>query len=655
MINNVNVNMKVCKKSLYFLVGFIFINTAGAQKNQVAVADQKFNEYSYIDAIKIYERLAEKGYKDDNVLKKLGDCYYFNSDYTKSQQWYRQLFAINPKQDPEYIYRYAQSLKSVGNYAKADSYLSDFIKASQSDVRAALLDKNKNYLEVIKANSGRYQINNLDINSGVSDFGSVVWRSRLVFASSRDIGSKTKKMSQWDNNPYNSLFCSLIDSDSNFSEPELFSSKTIVSQYNESTPVFSKDGRTMYFTRNSVSKVKKDKRLNSVLILKIYKSTMQGNTWSVPVELPFNSDEYNVAHPALSPDGRYLFFASNMPGTLGQSDLFFAEIKSDGTYSIPKNLGNIINTEGKETFPFITEANELYFSSDGHPGLGGLDIFVANLNNGVNVTAIDNVGEPVNSALDDFVFFINSFTKKGFFTSNRPGGKGLDDIYSLIETRKINSFMFDKVITDKNSGLPVVGAKVLVLNEQFGFVSETVTDASGRFTVPLDYDKKYYFKVEKEEYLTVEKPIIATKLGNEQRDFVIQIEKRLVPVKSGDDLANLFDIGILYFDLNKVDITSKASVQLEKILELLKLYPTLIMEIRTHTDSRGSKEYNRQLSQKRYKSIVDWLVKSGIDANRLSGKGYGESNLVNQCSDEVKCSEAQHQENRRSEFIFFKL
>jgi outer membrane protein OmpA-like peptidoglycan-associated protein/tetratricopeptide (TPR) repeat protein len=647
--------MKVYIQTLYVFLGLLFMNVLGAQSKKIAAADEKFQEYSYIDAIKIYERLAQKGYKDDKVFKKLGDCYYFNSDYAKSHQWYSQLFSLNANQQPEYIYRYAQSLKSVGNYEKADRYLSDFVKASQSDVRAVLLDKNKNYLDIIKANSGRYQIDNLDINSEMSDFGSAVWESRLVFSSSRNIGSKTKKISQWDNNPYNSLFYSLIDSGSKFSEPELFSSNVIASKYNESTPVFSKDGRTMYFTRNNVSKVKRDKKGNPVIILKIYKSVMEGESWSVPAELPFNSNDYNTAHPALSPDGKYLFFASNMPGTLGQSDLFFVEIKNDGTYSAPKSMGNVINTEGKETFPFITDENQLYFSSDGHPGLGGLDVFAATLTDGVNAANIDNVGEPLNSAQDDFGFFINSFTRKGYFTSNRPGGKGLDDIYSLAETRKLNGFMLDKVLTDKNMGLPVPGAKVSILNERFDFVCETLTDSQGRFIVPLDYDKKYYVKAEKEGYLTAEKPIRATKLGNEQKEFAIEIEKRLVPVKSGDDLAKLFDIGILYFDLNKASITPKASVQLEKILELLKVYPTLTMEIRTHTDSRSTAAYNMQLSQKRHKSIAVWLVKNGIDPKRLSGKGYGESMLVNECSDGVKCSEEQHQENRRSEFIFVKL
>lgn len=655
MLNTIYVNMKVYIKSLYVFLGFFFINVLGAQNRQIAVADEKVNEYSYIDAIKIYERLAEKGYKDDKVFKKLGDCYYFNSDYVKSHKWYSRLFTLNSNQEPEYIYRYAQCLKSVGNYSKAESYLSDFVKVSQSDVRAVLLDKNKNYLDIIKANSGRYQINNLDINSDLSDFGSVVLGSRLVFSSSRNIGSKTKKISQWDNNPYNSLFYCLIDSDSKFSDPQLFSNKSIASQYNESTPVFSKDGKTMYFTRNNVSKVKRDKKGNPVVILKIYKSVMQGDSWSVPVELPFNSNQYNVAHPALSPDGKYLFFASNMPGTLGQSDLFFVEIKSDQSYSEPKNLGNIINTEGKETFPFISEKNELYFSSDGHPGLGGLDVFVANLTDGFKVAAIDNVGDPVNGGQDDFGFFINSFTKKGFFTSNRAGGKGLDDIYSLIEKRELNVFMLDKVLTDKNTGLPVSGARISLLDDNFSFISETLTDENGRYTLPVGYDTKYYVRADKEEYLTSEKPVMVRRLDNGKNDFALQIEKRLLPVKKGDDLGKLFDIGILYFDLDKAAITVRASQQLEKMLELLRAYPRLKIEIRTHTDSRSSDAYNMKLSQRRYGSIVDWLVKKGVGRSRLTGKGYGESRLINNCGDAVQCSEDQHQENRRSEFIFIDL
>lgn len=647
--------MKINTKIIYSFFGALFVSFVTAQEKQMTLADEKFDGYSYIDAIKIYERMAEKGYKDDKVLKKLGDCYYFNSDYSKSYQWYNQLFELNHKQDREYIYRFAQSLKSVGNYDKAESYLKEFVKTSEADARAKLLDKNKNYLEVIKANSGRYEISNLDLNSDLSDFGSTVWDSKLVFASSRKIGSKTKKISQWDNSPYNSLFYAVIDGESKLSEADLFSDKAIASQYNESTPVFSNDGKTMYFTRNNVSKIKRDKNGNPVIILKIYKSTLESEMWSNPIELPFNSNDYNVAHPALSKDGKYLYFASNMPGTFGQSDLFFVQINSDGSYSTPKNLGESVNTEGKETFPFVSGDNELYFASDGHPGLGGLDVFVANIIDGSNVVKIDNVGRPINSPQDDFAFFINSFSKKGYFTSNRTGGKGLDDIYSLLENKRLNVYILDKVLTDKNSGLPVPDAKVSLLDEKFSFVSETVTDKNGRYVIPVAYDTKFYVKAEKEDYLTAEKPIVVSKLNPDQSEFLLQIEKRLLPVKSGDDLAKLFDIGILYFDLNKSSITSKASIQLEKILELLKVYPTLKIEIRTHTDSRSSEGYNMKLSEKRYKSISTWLIKNGIQSNRLSGEGFGESKLVNECADGIKCSEAQHQENRRSEFIFIKL
>jgi outer membrane protein OmpA-like peptidoglycan-associated protein len=647
--------MKINTKNIYSFFAVLFVSCITAQEKQIALADQKFDGYSYIDAIKIYERMAEKGYNDDKVLKKLGDCYYFNSDYTKSHRWYDQLFELNHKQDPEYIYRYAQSLKSVGNYDKAESYLKEFVKTSESDARAKLLDKNKNYLDIIKSNSGRYQISNLDINSDLSDFGSTVWNSKLVFASSRNIGAKTKEISKWDNSPYNSLFYSVIDPESNLGEPQLFSDKVIASQYNESTPVFSKDGKTMYFTRNNVLKAKRDKKGNPVIILKIYKSTLETDKWSKPVELPFNSNDYNVAHPALSRDGRYLYFASNMPGTLGQSDLFYVEINADGTYSDPKNLGAIVNTEAKETFPFVSEDNELYFSSDGQPGLGGLDVFVASIMDGNNVVKVENVGRPINSPQDDFAFFINSFSKKGYFTSNRTGGKGLDDIYSLVENTKLNIYILDKVLTDKNTGEPVPNAKVSLLDKNFSFVSETVTDKNGRYLIPVPYDTNFYVRAEKEDYLTAEKPLFVSKVNPDQLVFLLQIEKRLLPVKSGDDLAKLFDIGILYFDLNKFAITPKASFQLEKIVELLKVYPTLKIEIRTHTDSRSSDDYNMQLSQKRYKSIVAWLVKNGIESNRLSGRGYGESKLVNECADGIKCSEVLHQENRRSEFVFITL
>jgi outer membrane protein OmpA-like peptidoglycan-associated protein/tetratricopeptide (TPR) repeat protein len=647
--------MKIYLKIIYLFAVLFFANVVVAQSDQLSIAQEKFNNYSYIDAIKIYERMAEKGYKQPDVLKKLGDCYYFNADYTKAAVWYGRLFSIDAKQESEYIYRYAQSLKSAGNTAKAKEYLAAFVQASDSEIRSNLLKNNMNYLDIIKQNSQRYQIKNLDINSNLSDFGSSVFNSKLYFSSSRTFGSKTKKISNWDNNPFTSIFYSEINGQSNMSQPQLFNGGDSGSNYNESTPVFSKDGQTMYFTSNDVSKLNKDNKATAIVVnLKIYKRVLKNSKWSAPIELPFCSANYNVAHPALSPDEKYLYFVSNMPGTLGDSDIFFVEINSDGSYSTPKNMGSSVNTEGKESYPFISADNELYFASNGHPGLGGLDIFVCKISSENKVFKVSNVGEPVNGVFDDFAFYMNFSSKNGFFSSNRPEGKGLDDIYSIFETRRINEFILDGVVEDKITHMPIAEAKVTVLDENFAVISEVVADNNGRYNVPLLYGTKYYVKAEKDGYLTAEKPFMSNSMSTDKVGFKLELEKRILPVKTGDDLAKLFDVGVLHFDFDSAVINYKASLQLEKIYELLNVYSTIMIEIRTHTDSRGSTVFNDKLSDLRFKSITAWLTKKGIKANRLSGKGYGESRLINECKDGVECSDKQHEENRRCEFIFIK-
>jgi outer membrane protein OmpA-like peptidoglycan-associated protein/tetratricopeptide (TPR) repeat protein len=647
--------MKIYLKVKYIYAVLFFANVVVAQSDQLSIAQEKFNNYSYIDAIKIYERMADRGYKHPDVLKKLGDCYYFNADYKKAAVWYGQLFAIDTKQESEYIYRYAQSLKSTGNTTKSQEYLTAFVKVSDSEIRSSLLKNNMNYLDIIKLNSQRYQIKNLDINSNLSDFGSSVFNSKLFFSSSRNFGSKTKKISKWDNNPFTSIFYSEINGQSNISKPVIFNNGDSGSNYNESTPIFSKDGQTMYFTSNDVSKINKDNKADAVVVnLKIYKRVLKDKKWSVPVELPFCSTNYNVAHPALSADEKFLYFVSNMPGSLGDSDIFFVEINSDGSYSSPKNIGINVNTEGKESYPFISADNELYFASNGHPGLGGLDIFVGKISSDNKIHKVTNVGEPVNGIFDDFALYINSSSKNGFFSSNRPDGKGLDDIYSIYETRKLNEFILDGVIVDKITGEPIAGAKVTVLDENFAVISEVQTDNKGLYNVPLLHETKYYVKAEKDGYLTAEKPFMSNSMSTDKVGFKLELEKRLMPVKTGDDLAKFFDIGVLYFDFNSAVITKKASVQLEKIYEMLNVYSKIMIEIRAHTDSRGTTVFNDKLSDLRYKSITAWLIKKGINPNRLSGKGYGESQLINGCNDGVECTDQQHEENRRCEFIFLK-
>ena len=621
-----------------------------SQKAKVASADKKYENYSYVDAISTYEHVASKGYKDEKMFQKLGNAYYFTADLVKAEKWYTELFAMNQDQEPEYYYRYSQTLKAVGNYVKADAMLEEFNKRSGNDQRGKLYVEQKNYLEDIKANSGRFEVADAGINSEYSDYGSSFLNNNLVFASARDTGGVAKKVFKWNNESFTNLYFTTIKPDGEMGKVERFD-KSINSKFHESTPVFTQDGKTMYFTRNNYLEGKKQKSSKKIVLLKLYKATLEAGKWQNVIEMPFNSNEYSVAHPALSLDEKTLYFASDMPGTLGQSDLFSVSIHPDGSYGTPKNLGKTINTEGRETFPFISTDNELYFASDGRPGLGGLDIFVSKIGDLNLLGEVQNVGAPINGSQDDFAFLINSKNRNGFFTSNREGGNGYDDIYRFTELRKLTcEQMLAGIITDQETGIQLSDAKVSLFDDEFKFIKESSSDEKGRYNFEAVCGKTYYVRAEKLAYETKEAKVsIRNRTG--KTELSLELEKRIKEVGVGTDLAKTLNIPIIYFDLDKSVIRKDAAFELEKILSVMQSNPKMKIDIRSHTDSRQTNKYNEKLSDRRAKATVEWLIKNGITSDRLTGKGYGESQLVNKCADGVKCTEEEHQVNRRSEFI----
>lgn len=627
---------------------------ASAQTASQKKADKEYVQYAYIDAISIYERVAEKGYKDEKIFQRLGNAYYFNGELAKAAKWYDGLFEINSEQEPEYYYRYAQTLKATGDYAKADKTLETFNKKIATDKRGILFEKNKNYIDQIKANSGRFEIVNAGINSTQTDYGSAYYDQKLVFASARDTGGVAKKTFKWTNKSFTNLYSAALKEDGTLGKPERFEKK-INSKFNESTPVFTKDGKTMYFTRNNFLYGKRGRDDQKITLLKLYKAEYINGKWSNIAELPFNSDQYSTAHPALSTDEKKLYFASDMPGTLGQSDLYSVTINSDGSFGKPENLGSSINTEGRETFPFISGDNEIYFASDGRPGLGGLDVYVSKINIDGSFTEVQNVGAPINGQQDDFAFIINSENRKGFFSSNREGGNGNDDIYRFTETRKLLCEQKLKgTVVDLETNKIIGNATVTLLDEQFKILNEVVTRSDGSYTFNVDCGKNYRVRAAKQDYETKEIPVIIEQKTGET-NLEIQLEKRIKPIGVGTDLAKTLNIPIIYFDLDKSFIRKDAAFELEKILAVMKQYPKMKIDVRSHTDSRQTAQYNIGLSNRRAKSTAQWLIKNGIAPNRLTAKGYGESQLVNNCSDGVSCTEAEHQLNRRSEFIIISM
>jgi outer membrane protein OmpA-like peptidoglycan-associated protein/tetratricopeptide (TPR) repeat protein len=641
---------------LLYITISVFSFNIYSQKARVTAADKKYDSYAYIDAIKTYERIAEKGYKSVDMFKKLGNAYYFNGELDRAAKWYGELFAMTSETDleSEYYYRYAQSLRSISQNDMADEMLQKFIQKSGNDSRGKLFKENPNYLDAIKANSGRYQVEDAGINSKYSDYGTAIYSNKIVFASARDTGSIARRTNSWTGQPFTNLYTADLGDNMTPGAPKKFD-KNINSKFHEASPVFTADGNTMYFTRNNYLDGKKGKDGNDITLIKIYKASLVDDKWSNVTELPFDSDNYSTAHPALSPDGKTLYFASDMPGTLGQSDLFKVTINEDGSFGTPQNLGNTINTEGKETFAFVNDENEIYFASDGHPGIGGLDVFMSKINADGTFSKVQNVGADVNSPKDDFAYLIDTKSRRGFFSSNRDGGQGYDDIYKFLETKRLicEQQLYGE-ITDLVTKELLPDAKISLFDSQFKLLNTTVSDGKGNYTFEVECGKTYNVRAEKPEYTTIEQKVTIAET-NGKTYFPITLEKSKCKVTIGDDLGKCFGIKMIYFDFDKSNIREEAALDLEKILDVLNQNPTMKLDIRSHTDSRGTVKYNEALSERRVKSTIGWLTKNGVDSNRLTGKGYGENQLVNKCSDNVTCSEEEHQLNRRSEFIITAL
>ncbi|MFC4636646.1 OmpA family protein [Dokdonia ponticola] len=644
-----------------YILTTLFLVAGGigfAQEGKISRADKKFDQYAFVDARKIYLDVVEKGYESADLFQKLADSYYFNAEYTSAEVWYKKLIDQYQEEiQPEYYFRYAQTLRALKNYELSDAMMTKFNQLKDTDTRATLFAESPDYLrEISEYKKSKYILEDIrSINSRYSDFAPTEFEGRLIFASSRDSGGGVRRIHKWNNQPFLDLFQTRVGEESgSFSKPSKFN-KQLNSKFHESTTTFSKDGNTVYFTRNNYTKgtYKKDK--NGTNKLKIYKSTREeGKGWTEAVELPFNSDEYSTAHPSLNADNTKLYFASDMEGTVGLSDIWVVDILEDGTYGTPVNLGPSINTEGRETFPFMSKNGNLYFASDGHPGLGGLDVYVTSFQSQSDEQEIINVGKPINSSYDDFTFILNDDTKIGYFASNRKTGMGSDDIYRFLQEEIPCDILVKGKVLDKESGAPIQGATVQLLDSENQVVSSMLSEANGDYNFDTaNCEEQYIVRAIKETFngdeVVFVTPDESTTITNN-----LQLELTQKPIEVGDDLTILLDLNPIYFDFDRFNIRPDAALELEKVISVMKQYPNMVIDARSHTDSRGIDSYNLSLSDKRAKSTVEYIIDQGIESHRISGAGYGETQLVNDCGNDSNCSEEEHQLNRRSEFIVIK-
>ncbi|WP_368662411.1 OmpA family protein [Zobellia laminariae] len=528
--------------------------------------------------------------------------------------------------------------------------MAKFLEATSDDARATAYKDEEDYLNDIKRNSGRYNVSPFQYNSPYSEFAPSFYKEGLIFSSDRDTGNFARYRHTWNSKDFLDLY--KVNADSVSQGFVIKFGDHVNTRLHESTSTVSKDGNILYFTRNNFKEGKYVKDETGVIRLKIFKAKMVEGVWSEIEELPFNSNDYSVAHPTLSSDEKALYFASDMPGTLGESDIFKVAINEDGTYGTPENLGPVINTEARETFPFVTSEDVLYFSSDGHTGLGGLDIFASKIANGRLDGNVMNVGEPVNGRMDDFTFIFNEDTRKGYFASNRAEGRGADDIYAFLETKPLLidcEQAISGVVRDKISNQPLIGASVKVIDENNEEIMSAITDAEGKYNLLIDCTQGNFVRAMTEGYVPSEEYL--GKSDGEPKEIDFYLERSSITAGFGDDLSKLLQLSTIYFNFNKYDIRKDSEIEVEKVIAAMEKYPSLRIKVNSHTDSRGKDSYNLWLSQKRAESTVNYMVKKGIAKERLDGEGFGETKLINKCANGVKCSDKDHELNRRSEFI----
>lgn len=623
-------------------------------------ADLYFNKMWYAEAAELYELVLNENPENQTfeIIRKAGDSHYFNTNMERAFYWYDLLYSkYKSDMRAENLFKYAHSLKGTGKYGRAKRLMKLYNKALKKEgggnrYRArpgdAVLDN------IINTEEQNININNVAVNSEYSDFSPMFYQDdKMVFASAMDSAFFNTRRYKWNDQPYLDLYVAKLNEQSNEVRDAVKFSKKINTKYHEASVTFSPDQQTIYFTRNNYGKkLKRDSK--GVNNLKIYMSRKNGDSWSEAVELPFNSDEYSSGHPALSPDGSKLYFVSDMPGSMGKTDLFVVDVLGDGQFSEPRNLGPEINTERREMFPFISD-EKLYFASDGHIGLGGLDIYeVAITEEGFS--EVKNMGQPINSKRDDFSYIIREETQKGFFASNRRGGKGDDDIYSFkrILPEEPNENAIAGVVTEVITGEVMPKAMVELLDENNVKLMEVEADADGSFVFEeLDSNTRYVVRTTKDSYIEDEQ--FVTTEDNKRIEIEVKMNQLAERVVIEDGITKL-KIDMIYFDFDKFNIRNDAAEELDKLVEVMNTYPTMVIKVESHTDSRGKRAYNRYLSDKRAKSTRNYLISKGIDPKRIeSAIGYGEERLLNECNGSVRCSSAKHQLNRRSEFIIVSM
>lgn len=602
------------------------------QNKETKKADKLVETFEYVKAVAEYLTLVKKGNSDPYVSKQLGNCYYNMNNTLESEKWYAK--ALPNHQDANTHYRYAQMLKSNGKYAESNMQMEIFANLMPSDQRAIAFNKNPNFLSKLNNAEKLFDINLISVNSEKSDFGANLHENQLYFVSARN---ESNKIYGWNNEPFLDIYQSTYNLDGTFSKP--IAVGDLNTRFHEGPVSITKDGSIMYFSSESFQEKLFEKVKGTTIKfgqVSLYKAIKKNGKWGNITPLPFNSKSYSNGNPSIDKEGKILYFASNMPGSVGGTDIWKVIVNSDGTFGAPENLGNKINTSGDENFPFISEESLLYFSSNGLTGFGGFDVFSVNLNMGEEPY---NVGKPVNSEKNDFAFTINKEKNIGYLSSNRSG---IDHIYSAIPVCLAQIL---NVVKDAKTGKLLNNSRVVILDSINTILDTQTTNGKGEVLYKVKCQKSYTIKVFKDGYISKSFPVVKTK-GEK-----IIIDATIDPI---DVIVTDTEIILkpIYFEYNKSNVTKNGAVELDKLVYILSQNDKLKIYVRAHTDTRGTHAYNLNLSQRRANATVAYIISRGISADKISGKGFGESIPKIDCQE--KCTELEHALNRRSEFMIVK-
>ncbi len=641
--------------SIYVLILLFVLPACNMNKKMVKKGDKKYDVGEYEVAIEIYHKALAKSDDPGYINFKIGEAYRL-SNRIKNALPYYQAAVKNGYTEDEALYYLGLALKAEQKYDEAGQVFDGLVSnASNSDYNALASKEfeNVNTIQKILGTKNYFRVKNLtDINTASAEYSPVYNNGELFFTSSRE-GGKIYKAT-------GTAFTKIYRVETQGARVDLLTLKPLDNlinddDTNDGSVTFSADGRIMIYAKGNNGKKRGTKDVN------LYTTSNRKGQWSQPRMLRINDPDSWDSTPALSADGRTLYFASNREGGFGGTDLYSATRDGRGRWGNVRNMGPDINTHGNEMFPYSSIDGSLYFSSDGHPGFGGLDLFRAERREGKLV--VENMGSPINSNDDDFGLFLFSPTK-GFFTSNREGGNGDDDIYTFVnndpDLKIVNYFLTGTTVTADDEGNETLLANTLVklFDKDNNLISEAVTGREGTFSFRVYTEEDYYILGEKPDYLTtrvvfstvgksIPKENLTKLVTNTQ--FTIKIPLDRIVIDKAIVLENI------YYDLDEDYIRADAAVELDKLVAILEDNPEIKIELSSHTDSRQTADYNMDLSNRRAQSATQYIIEAGIDPERITAKGYGESQLL--ISDEeinrlptIEEQEAAHQRNRRTEF-----